>query len=59
MMGHFGHSLDNAILGKHLYCTLYSCYQVLVLDKNGMAHQFKNLVPEDKDLIMFAITEFP
>ena len=50
-------TLDNAIFGKHLYCTLYSCYQVLVLDKNGMAHQFKNLVPEDKDLIMFAITD--
>ena len=30
---------------------------MLVLDKNGMAHQFKNLVPEDKDLIMFAITD--
>ena len=50
-------TLDNAILEKHFYCTLFSRYQVLVLDKNSIAHQFKNLVPEDKDLIMFAITD--
>ena len=30
---------------------------MLVLDTNNIAHQFKNLVPEDKDLIMFAITD--
>ena len=30
---------------------------MLVLDKNSIAHQFKNLVPEDKDLIMFTITD--
>ena len=29
---------------------------MLVLDTNNIAHQFKNLVPEDKDLIMFTIT---
>ena len=50
-------TLDNAILEKHFHCTLFSRYQVLVLDKNSIAHQFKNLVPEDKDLIMFAITD--
>ena len=30
---------------------------MLVLDTNNIAHQFKNLVPEDKDLVMFTITD--